>query len=176
MTDDPPIAAQFDPEAILNTLCRHGVDFIVIGGVAANLHGSSQLTADLDVLRERSDRNLARLVEALKELQAVRVTDPDHPAPPSAESFAHRIERFVSPAGNIDIFAEVRRIGRYEDIFDSSEQVEITPGVRVNIAAIDDVIMSKAGSGREKDPNHIRSLERVRDEQARLREEARDGD
>lgn len=162
-----PLAPRFLPFDLLAVFDRFEVRHVVIGGVAAVLHGCEQLTADLDVAHERSAANIARLVAALIELGAVRVTDPDAPEAPAAEGFEHRIERFVCPLGNIDIFAEVRRVGGYERLVGRAERYEIRPGLTVLVADIDTLIASKAGSGRAKDPDHIRSLVRVKEERAR---------
>lgn len=69
MADGQP-SGVFDPERIVRTLDQHGVDYVLIGGVAARLHGSPILTEDLDVTPERSRDNLRRLAEALAELDA----------------------------------------------------------------------------------------------------------
>jgi hypothetical protein len=60
---------------ILRVLLRHGVDFIVVGGVAAQLEGAPILTLDLDVLYDKAAENLERLLGALRELKA-RYRDP----------------------------------------------------------------------------------------------------
>ncbi len=52
---------------LLRLLSEHGVAFIVIGGAAAVIHGSSRLTQDLDLVYERTPENIARLVQALAE-------------------------------------------------------------------------------------------------------------
>ena len=52
---------------LLRLLTAYDVAFIIIGGVAAVIHGSSRLTQDLDVVYQRSPRNLTRLVQALAE-------------------------------------------------------------------------------------------------------------
>ncbi|MEW5918138.1 MAG: nucleotidyltransferase, partial [Gemmatimonadota bacterium] len=50
---------------LLGALSDAGVAFVVIGGVAATIHGSARLTQDVDVCYQRSDANLARIVKAL---------------------------------------------------------------------------------------------------------------
>lgn len=164
-----PAAPQFLPFDLLAALNRHGVRYVVIGGVAAVLHGSDQLTSDLDLAHERTPENIDRLVAALTELRAVRVTDPDDPVAPSPDGFQNRIERFVCPIGNVDVFAEVRRVGGYERLIGPSEHYEIRPGLEVRVADIDTLILSKAGSGRDKDPSHIRALQRVKEERVMRR-------
>jgi len=48
MASRPP--ARFDPRELLDALAGHGVEFLVVGGVAARLHGSPTLTQDLDIV------------------------------------------------------------------------------------------------------------------------------
>ncbi|MGZ9107130.1 MAG: hypothetical protein ACXW3M_15285, partial [Rhodoplanes sp.] len=52
-------------ERLLTALVEGGVEFIVIGGVAGNLHGSTRVTSDLDIVYARSQANLERLTAAL---------------------------------------------------------------------------------------------------------------
>src|SRR5713226_2303290 len=54
-----------DFERLLSALVVGRVEFVIVGGVAATLHGSARLTSDLDIVYERSSRNIARLVAAL---------------------------------------------------------------------------------------------------------------
>jgi len=55
----------------LQLLSHYGVDFVIVGGVAAALHGSSIPTYDLDVCYDRSHSNLDRLAQALLAVHAV---------------------------------------------------------------------------------------------------------
>ena len=54
---------------LLRRLDAHKVRFILIGGVAATVHGSARLTEDLDVLYERTLENIERLTNALAGLE-----------------------------------------------------------------------------------------------------------
>ena len=77
----------FDPLSLLETLTRHGVRFVVIGGYASFLQAAPFLTHDLDITPEQSLANLERLSAALTELGAqVRSEGVDQPLP-----FAHRL-------------------------------------------------------------------------------------
>src|SRR5438046_10285677 len=60
----------FDPRPILGVLVRHEVRFVVIGGIAASLQGSTTITNDFDICYARAPENLERLVRALSELHA----------------------------------------------------------------------------------------------------------
>ena len=83
MAEPPEIP--FDPRQILITLAGHGVDFVVVGGVAVQAHGHGRATRDLDVIPRPGLLNLSRLGESLAALgarllradPAVDVTDPN---------------------------------------------------------------------------------------------------
>ena len=67
-------------EVLLNALRTHDVKFVIIGGVAATVHGSARLTSDLDVVYERSPENLERLADAFSPLAPyLRGTPPGLP-------------------------------------------------------------------------------------------------
>lgn len=57
MTTEPPA---LDVEQILSALTRHGVEFLLVGGVAAIAHGARRLTVDLDCVPMRTYENLDR--------------------------------------------------------------------------------------------------------------------
>ncbi|GAA1537641.1 hypothetical protein [Nocardioides humi] len=79
----------FRPEPILGVLDEHGVEFVVIGGYAAVLHGASRPTSDVDVTPERSGENLARLADALGALEAkIRVDGLEEGLPFSTDATA----------------------------------------------------------------------------------------
>src|SRR5207247_4039608 len=70
----------FDPLAIVETLGRHGVQFVMIGGMAGAAYGSPSVTMDLDICYERRRENLERLAEALREMEArLRAVDDEAP-------------------------------------------------------------------------------------------------
>lgn len=61
---------ELDPERLLRALVDHGVEFYVIGAVAAWLQGNPSVTLDLDVMPRRDIDNADRLAAALNELSA----------------------------------------------------------------------------------------------------------
>jgi len=69
---------RFQPEEILRMLERHRVRYVLIGGVAATLHGSPLPTRDADVCPSRDDENLDRLAAALRDMGS-RIRTPDAP-------------------------------------------------------------------------------------------------
>ena len=57
--------SDFDLRALLEALYGHGIDFVVIGGVAVGAHGFIRGTEDLDIVPDPDADNLKRLAEAL---------------------------------------------------------------------------------------------------------------
>jgi hypothetical protein len=72
--DEAAPAVPFDPQAILATLERHRVAFVVIGAFAAVTQGWSEPTGDIDITPDPDVRNLGRLADALREMEATALT------------------------------------------------------------------------------------------------------
>src|SRR5690242_14617928 len=66
MQPDTPL----DAERILAVLARNGVDYVIVGGIAAQAHGHVRTTFDIDVFPRPEPDNLRRLANALNELEA----------------------------------------------------------------------------------------------------------
>src|SRR4051794_19559311 len=59
-----------DPRTVIAALLDHGVEFVVVGGVAAVAHGVQRITRDIDFLLRPGRRNSRRAIAALAELGA----------------------------------------------------------------------------------------------------------
>lgn len=155
----------FDPEAILRTLDRHGVAFVVIGGIAAAFHGSPEHTYDLDVCYARDDDNLTRLAAALQELHArLRGVDDDVPFLLDAKTLGRGdCFTFVTDHGSFDILGTPSGSGGFEALHRTGTDVEIGALV-VRIAGVDELIDMKRAAGRSKDQRHLEILGALRDE------------
>lgn len=66
-----------DAQRILEELARHEVNFVLVGGMAAQTHGNTRMTNDVDLIPAPDTHNLERLTEALRALDA-RVLNPGH--------------------------------------------------------------------------------------------------
>lgn len=69
MNDQDSVGA-FDPDRILAALDTRGVEYVLVGGVAARAHGARRATGDIDCVPSTNAVNLERLAEALRELGA----------------------------------------------------------------------------------------------------------
>jgi hypothetical protein len=68
--DEGPQPGPFRPDGLAAVLNAHGVDYVVVGGIAAIRHGSRRATRDLDIVPEPSADNYVRLAGVLREIDA----------------------------------------------------------------------------------------------------------
>jgi hypothetical protein len=157
--------AEFDPGRILDVLAQHRVRFIVIGGIAASLQGSSSLTDDLDICYLRSPENLAALVGALRSLHAApRGIPEDLPFVLDATTLQlGDTFIFTTDAGAFDCLATPSGTQGYADLLRGA--VEMTfYGHGVKVAGLDDLMRMKRAAGRPKDRVELEILGALRDE------------
>jgi hypothetical protein len=133
-------------------LVRHGVDFVLIGGIAAIVLGSSYSTSDLDVAYSRERANLERLADALRELGAtLRGAPPGAPFQLDADTLEAGLNfTFATKGGNLDVFGEPTGAPAYTELKRQSS-VERLERVDIRVASIDHLIAMKEAAGREKD-------------------------
>ncbi len=145
---------EFDPRAIFDLLERHEVRYVVIGGVAAILHGAAHVTTDVDVVPQDARDNLERLSDALNEIHArIRVSgEPDGiPFDHSPESLARvRIWNLQSDLGDLDLTFEPSGTRGYDDLTRDAIVMHLRSG-DVPVASLADVIRSKEAADRPRD-------------------------
>jgi len=156
----------FDPGPILDVLVRHEVDFVLIGGLAANSYGSPFPTYDVDIVPRSDHANLDRLSNALRELDA-RVRSEgvdggvafDHDATSLA---AVGVWNLLTPHGMLDISFVPSGTTGYSDLV---REAVPTPafGVVVSIASLADIVRSKQAANRDKDRRVLPVLREILD-------------
>jgi predicted nucleotidyltransferase len=139
-------------EPLLEALDRHGVDFVVVGGVAGLVHGSAYPTYDFDIAYARDSTNLRRLAEALEEIGVtLRGAPADLPFHPDAQTLANGANfTFDTKFGSFDILGDVAGVKSYESLRKKSK-LERMAGVEVRVAALSDLISMKRAANRPKD-------------------------
>lgn len=144
----------------VQALCDAGVDFVVIGGVAGNLHGSATVTFDLDICFSRNSANLPRLVQALA---------PFHPRPrefPANLPFIWdaatlrnaSVFTLDTDLGKVDLLAEVLGVGSFDEVKACAVEVEAY-GRRFAALNLPGLIQAKRATGRPKDLSALPELE-----------------
>jgi hypothetical protein len=147
-----------DNAALLAALQASGFEFVVIGGVAAVLHGSTRMTIDLDVCAPFDPENIDRLLRALAPHRPVHATRPDlsllDEPPERLRQF--RLFLIQTSLGRIDVLRDVDPIGDYHAI----ERVEVAvAGMQIPIIARKQLITVKRAVGRPKDREVALELE-----------------
>jgi hypothetical protein len=159
--------ADFAPQDVLEALERHGVRYVVIGGLAAILHGAPHVTTDVDIVPEAGRANLERLSEALKELNArIRVAgEPEGiPFDHSGESLMRvQVWNLVTDRGNVDIAFVPTGTRGYEDLVRDVEMKRVRD-MDIPVASLADVVRSKEAAGRDRDRLVLPVLRRILDE------------
>lgn len=158
----------FDPVRICTILNAEGVDYVVVGGFAAVVRGSSLPTRDIDIVPSRSSENLDRLGRALHRMGAQIRTDGDPvPAPLDGPFLANMpmMLNLTTDFGEMDLtFVPAGSAGGYDGWRLGATEEEVSDGVIVVIASLADVIDSKRAANRPKDQMALPYLESLRDE------------
>ena len=155
-----------DFEGLLRTLGDAGVEFILVGGVAATAHGSARFTKDVDVVYHRSPENIARLAAALAPLQPyLRGAPPGLPFVWDAQTIAHGLNFTLTTAmGDLDVLGEIVGGGGYTELAAHSVVAPVF-GFQCRCLDLDTLIHVKRAAGRPKDFEAIAELEALREEQ-----------
>lgn len=164
------VPPRLDAGPVIQALTAGGVDFVVVGGIAGTLHGSSYPTYDLDVAYSREPENLTRLSRALVELKVKLNNAPaDLPFIPDETALANGANfTFDTPFGRFDILGHIPGVSSYEDLQRDSVEAAIE-GQPVRVASIDHLIAMKRAANRTKDKLMVEEYLVIADEQERAR-------
>ena len=154
-----------DFPALLRALAESRVEFIIVGGVAATIHGSARVTHDLDLVYSRTEQNLVRLAAAL---------EPEHPylrgAPPGLP-FRWNVETLrrglnftlQTDLGDLDLLGEITGGGGYPQLWPHSVEVQAF-GNRYHCLDLETLIRVKRAAGRPRDLDAIAELRAIQQE------------
>jgi hypothetical protein len=125
--------------ALLRALARHDVEFVVVGGVAAQIHGWRGATADLDIAVSRGADNVERLSVALRAVGA---------GEGAVGAFG---TAFKTRYGRLEIVRRAHALGDYDGWVRDAQPHALDEEITVLVAACEDILRSKEAAGREKD-------------------------
>lgn len=158
----------FDPVEICAILADEGVEFVLIGGFAAIIHGSPLPTEDIDLIPSRSPANIERLALALERMDA-KIRTGDDPIETRIDAafilnMPHMLN-LVTRFGDIDlVFTPAGELKNYEQWFERSRRAQLRGDLIVAVAELDDIIASKTAANRPKDQRSLPYLESLRDQ------------
>lgn len=146
-------------EKLLPELVNGGVEFIVVGGIAATAHGSARETFDLDIVYARAEENIYRLVEVLApHTPYLRGAPPGLPFSWDAKTIRAGLNfTLTTNLGPLDLLGEAGAGIMYKDLLPHSFDVEAF-GVRFKCVDLPTLIRIKEAAGRPKDREAIAEL------------------
>ncbi len=152
----------------VRVLSGAGVDYIIVGGVAAGIHGALRTTLDLDVVYARRRDNVARLVEALEPYQPYpRGAPPGLPFRLDSETMLRGLNfTLTTTLGDLDLPGEVTGGGPYEALAATADVAELE-GFRCLVVSLPRLIALKRATGRGKDREALAELEALLEERGR---------
>lgn len=159
--------APLDPTCLFTALDEHRVDYVLVGGLAAVLHGSTAMTNDADIVPDPDTANLERLSAALTELEArLRVDEtPEgvafdaHPALLASMSML----KMTTRCGDLDLTFSPVGLDHYGGIRGRSVTFTVDE-LRIHVASLDDIIRSNTAADRPKDHATLPILHALREE------------
>ncbi len=154
-----------DIGGLIAVLARHGVDYVVIGGVATQVHGHRRTTMDLDLTPDPDPENIRRLTAALAELDArprdggtekaeISAGDPERLA------IAAIVPPLLTSYGQIHILKEPKGARPFDQMREGALVVDLD-GNEVAVVSLDDLIRMKRAAGRSSDLDDIATLTEV---------------
>ncbi|MGH3036424.1 MAG: nucleotidyltransferase [Gaiellaceae bacterium] len=161
----PEAEEAFDPGLVLERFAAAGVDFVVIGGVAGAIHGSSFGTFDVDLAYSREPENLEKVAEVLRSLDAeLRGTPAGLPFLLDAQTLkAGANFTFTTSLGSIDLLGDPAGAPPYERLRKAATVVSVR-GHEVRVASLDHLIAMKEAAGRPKDKLQATEYRTISDE------------
>lgn len=153
-------APKFDPYGILQTLDRHRVNYIVVGGFARVIQGTEEITRGLDIVPSTREENVHRLNAALEELSAKRVDGQELVLDETAFTAQPAIELETS-GGELKIVPEPAGTRGYDDLRRAANREPLGRGLRPSVASIGDLARMLSALGREQDLPELHQLRRI---------------
>ena len=153
---------------ILKALRKRHVDFIIVGGVCAALHGAPLATFDLDLVHSREPQSLTGLWAALQDLGAhYRIPGrmDKKPGPSDLASAEHHM--LMTRCGPLDLLGTFGQGRDYAQLLQDTVEMEIGPGLKLRVATLESLIKTKEASGLEKDRAVLPVLRRLLEEKSK---------
>jgi hypothetical protein len=147
---------------LLQRFADAGLDFVVVGGYAGVLHGSSLVTNDLDICSVLTAENIAKLRTVLSDLHPVhRMTHRKLSFlqfPPAGESVQNLY--LETDGGIVDVLSSILGVGDYERLRQTAIEIPLF-GRRCRVISLEDLILAKEAVGREKDLLAVKELRAI---------------
>ncbi len=136
----------------LRALREHGVEFVIVGGIAAVLNGAPVNTFDLDIVPSRSSDNIARLALVLEGFDAIYRMQPERRLKPTADLLSSPgYHNLSTKCGSLDVLGTIGRALGYDELLPHTVEMELGEGLRVRVLDLATIVALKEELGGEKD-------------------------
>ena len=158
------------PTATLRALRDGGIEFIVVGGVAAVLNGAPINTFDVDIVHSRDAANIDRLLPVLDSFDAIFRMQPERRLKPNASHLASAGHlNLVTRYGPLDLLGTIGSNLGYAELLPHSTELEIADGLLIHVLNLETLIALKEELGGEKDRAVLPILRRTLEEKRKAR-------
>jgi predicted nucleotidyltransferase len=147
---------------LIERLCDANIDFVVVGGFAGMLHGSTLVTRDLDVCTILSPEAIARLREIFRDSRprhrftSQKLSFLDNPEPGTPLNNLY----LETDLGPVDLLGSIKGVGDFERVRAASIEIELF-GRRCRVISVEDLIAAKQAMGRDKDLIAVKELRAI---------------
>jgi hypothetical protein len=153
---------------LIDRLCDNGVEFVIIGGLAGTIHGTTRITQDVDICCKFTAGNLLKLYSAVKDVHPVHRINPKRPILVLNSQNADKFKNLYlgTDIGQLDCLDEVKGIGKFDDVCKNAISIQI--GDRVyQVLSLDALIKSKKSLNRLQDKQDILQLQAIKETKQR---------
>ena len=148
-----------DLSALLKGLNEAGVEFIVVGGMAAVIQGAPITTFDLDIVHRQTDENIKKLIKFLKSIDAyLRRPDDKLIRPDERDFYSEGHVLLTTCIGPLDVLAAIEKNLGFDDLLPNSVKIEFQ-GHKVYVLNLETIVALKRESKDPKDQYRLPILE-----------------
>ena len=145
--------------ALLKGLSEAGIEFIVVGGLAAVTQGAPVTTFDLDIVHHQTDENTRKLSVFLKSISAIQRRPDDKIIEPTEKDLKAKGHLLLnSRLGSLDILAFIEQGRGYRELLSDAVEIELY-GYKVNVLSLHALIELKRDSKDPRDRYRLPILE-----------------
>ncbi len=148
-----------DLSGLLDGLVKAGVEFILVGGLAAVTQGVPITTMDMDIVHRQTEENINKLFEFLNSIDAYyRRLDEKQITPIKADLAGKGHMLFSTRLGPLDVLTRIEEGRGYDDLFPDSVEIMFR-GHAIRVLDLGAMISLKRGSKDQKDRYRLPILE-----------------
>ena len=149
---------------LVDRLRDNDVEFVIIGGLAGIIHGTTRTTQDIDICCKFTPENILKLFDAIKETHPVHRMNPNRPV---LELNSNNIKDFKNlyldtDIGQLDCLNEVQGIGDFDEVFKNAITINIDER-NYKVLSLDALIRAKKSLDRPQDKHDVIQLEAIKE-------------